>query len=49
MQPKTQPRQSPSKFESKTRRAASHNRDLKKDRAKSREYQQDVMELFGYK
>lgn len=47
MQQKQQ-RQAPSKFESKTRRAGAHNRDVRRQEAQDQEWKRDVMDLFGY-
>lgn len=47
MQPKQQ-RYTPSKVESKARRAASHQRHQKVDHVKDREWKNDVLDLYGY-
>lgn len=48
MQTKTPHRQSPSKFESKTRRVAKHARDKKVNQAKDQDWKRDALDLFGY-
>ena len=45
---KSHSHQSPSKFESKTRRADSHNRQQKVSQAKDQDWKRDVLGLMGY-
>ena len=45
---KSHSHQAPSKFESKTRRADSHQRQQKVHQAKDQDYKRDVMDLLGY-
>lgn len=48
MQQKSHSHQSPSRFESKTRRASAHNRKQKVGQAKDQDWKRDVMDLLGY-
>lgn len=45
---KSQSHVAPSKFDSKTRRASTHQRQQKVGQAKDQDWKRDVMDLLGY-